>query len=125
MGQIAPFWLALALGVGCSTGCGRSPTPHDASTGPLAESPAEPSPAPVEGLHEVKCGCALSDVGQCGEFVEVAGEFLPLDLPNDDLGPMPFCGESDLQAQVRGEIREGRFLATSFELEPAKSDADK
>jgi hypothetical protein len=48
-------------------------------------------------------------------MVEVDGEYVPLtgDL---DLGPMAFCGKRGLKAQIAGELKDGAFVATSFEL---------
>lgn len=131
MDMLRPLGSLLAS-LSLATACGVKPSDADSADA----KPTRPSPTPADAanrapsasppdsradLHEVKCGCALSDVGTCGEFVEIDGSYVPLELPaSSDLGPMPFCGKDDLRARVEGRVQDGRFVATSFELEPPK-----
>lgn len=79
---------------------------------------ASPPDQPVSGTHAVTCGCSLEHVGHCSEWVEVEGTFVELQLPESaDLGKMPFCGKHDLKATVEGELKDGKVIATKFELE--------
>jgi hypothetical protein len=92
---------------------GRTET-ADASTQEVAD---HAMPA-AEHVHGLRCGCAVEGVGQCGNYIEVDGEFVELVLPAEtaeELGEMPFCGKTDLVANVEGEIVDGKFVATEFE----------
>lgn len=73
-----------------------------------------PKPAADAPVHALACGCALEEVGHCGEFVEVDGAFVPLELPVD-LGSMPFCKKDGLKGRVEGAMKDGTFVATAFE----------
>ena len=74
-------------------------------------------PVAVHGEHGLKCGCAIPEVGSCGEYVEVDGKYVPLELPADaGLGPMPFCGKEGLRGEVEGELTSGKVVARKFVL---------
>jgi len=89
---------------------------HRSDAGDQDAHGAEPAILTGEHQHDVRCGCALSEVGECGNYIEVEGQFVELVLPEDnDLGKTPFCGQSDVVAQVQGEMVDGKFVATSFE----------
>ncbi len=89
--------------------------PSDSGGDPakLTSNPATPS----ETAHQfsVECGCALDEIGHCGEYIEVDGKFVELNLPVD-LGAMPFCGKSGLQGLADGEVEDGVFVASTFAL---------
>jgi hypothetical protein len=103
-------------------GCSSDPVP-------LEQAAASPRPAPTEAqassepevpgsdveVYDVVCGCSLSEVGHCGEYAQVNGEFLPIE-GDLGLGPMPFCGKAGLRAKIKGEVTDGRLMATSLEL---------
>lgn len=68
-----------------------------------------------DSVHPVKCGCAIPEVGKCGEFLELDGKFYPIE-GDLGLGPMPFCHKEGLKAQVEGELKEGKFYFKKFHL---------
>ena len=72
-------------------------------------------PSSTQLTAPLRCGCVLEGVGQCGEYVEIDGEFVELGLPaSSELGSMPFCGKDGLRAELEGELENGRFLASHF-----------
>lgn len=85
-----------------------------------ASGQAAPPDQKVSGEHAVTCGCTLEAVGHCGEYAEVDGQFVELQLPaSSELGKMPFCGKEGLRAKIEGEVKAGRLVASSFELNEA------
>ncbi|QDU68296.1 hypothetical protein [Engelhardtia mirabilis] len=72
-------------------------------------------PSDQAQTHALICGCALEEVGACGEYIEVDGEFVALEAPID-LGYMPFCHKDGLQARADGELKDGKFVATTFAM---------
>lgn len=85
---------------------------------------AEPVTEPANGggaeaahdhthTHNVKCGCVIEDVGACGNYVEIDGKYVPL-VGDLGLGDMEFCKKTGLEADVEGEMKDGKFVATSF-----------
>ncbi len=83
----------------------------------LVTSCSEPVTTPgvaVAQVHDVACGCAIDAIGHCGNYIKVGDEFVELtgDLK---LGDMAFCQQKDLKAEVVGEVKEGKFVATSFQ----------
>ena len=96
---------------------------------PAAQAPAS-SPAPAssqsatagaerEGVYEVACGCSLPSVGACGEWAKIDGAWV--ELEDDGLGEMPFCGKAKLKAKLRG-VRLGATLKVrSIEVLPSGS----
>jgi len=108
--------LSLVLLVGCQDhghGGGDGDHPAHADTDAASQ---QVEPAMAAGTHDVRCGCALAEVGHCGNYIEHEGEFVELVLPEaNDLGKTPFCGGTDLVARVEGGLVDGKFVATSFE----------
>ena len=68
-----------------------------------------------EHIYDVICGCALEEVGECGEYIKIGEDWIAIsgDL---GLGKMPFCKKDGLRAHVHGEIRDGKFVAMEFDL---------
>ena len=116
---------SLIVLAGCGGGDAYDSEPA-AAEAPAAEAQAaQPAVATNEGegdshgehAHNVKCGCAIEGVGECGNYVEVEGQYVELVLPTDlDLGKMPFCGKDELTAQVTGEMQDDKFVATAFSV---------
>ena len=98
----------LAAGCGRSDGTNVEPAKVPGATEQLGHGQAH--------LHELICGCALPEVGKCGEFIKVDEKFVELtgDL---NLGHMPFCKKKDLKAWVDGDVKDGKFIAKSFKYE--------
>ena len=80
----------------------------DPSGQPTATSSAASADAHV---HNVVCGCNLGKA--CGNMIEVDGQYVPLE---GDLGleKAAFCGKHGLQAKAEGELKDGKFIASSF-----------
>jgi hypothetical protein len=61
------------------------------------------------------CGCTLDEVGHCGNYVEIGSQYVA--LANGEklgLGGMEWCGKSDVKVETAGEIKDGKFLATTL-----------
>jgi hypothetical protein len=103
------FIISIAA-LGLLTACEQGSAAPDAAA-PVAAITTTAASEPH--VHRVACGCSLGQ--SCSNMVEVDGEYVPLtgDL---DLGPMAFCGKRGLKAQIAGELKDGAFVATSFEL---------
>ena len=69
----------------------------------------------LDGEYTVRCGCAIDEVGKCGNFVEVAGNNMML-TGDIGLGPMEFCKQPDQMAHVHGTVTDGKVVATEFAL---------
>ena len=68
-------------------------------------------------VQRVECGCALEEIGHCGNYIEVDGAFVEVggDL---GLGKMEWCQKSGLKAEAEGEMKDGKFVATSLTIVP-------
>jgi len=65
--------------------------------------------------HAVKCGCSVTEIGACGNYIEIAGELYAINGEQGEgakLGHMEWCGIDGAQAEVEGEIKDGEFIAT-------------
>jgi len=100
--------LTLSILTLASAGCGG-----DGPDDPVA---AEVVAVEVHGTHTVRCGCIIKSIGHCGNYVDVAGEPLPL-TGDIGLGSMEFCGQGPLQAVVEGTVVDGAVVAISFALQ--------
>ncbi len=108
---VLSFVLASTLLVACTVESSSVPA---AATPPAAESTvAAPAPTAAAHVHELACGCVLDAVGHCAEYIRDDGEFVEL-VPPVDLGSMPFCGKDGLSARVDGELKDGKFVASTF-----------
>jgi hypothetical protein len=65
-------------------------------------------------VRNVTCGCSLEEVGHCGNYVEIGSKYLEIANGADmGLGGMEWCGKSGVQAETAGEIKDGKFVATT------------
>lgn len=103
----------LVLPLALAAGCGEKDQAKSAGQDPGGDLPGMEVVSAT--THDVICGCALEEVGKCGEYIKVEDAFLPIkgDL---GLGPMPFCGKEDLKAEVTGEVEGGEYVASSLKL---------
>ena len=122
MNKQTKIWvLTITASVLILAGCqqnGDHAADHAEAAGAHAEETADHAMPAGEHVHNLRCGCVVEGVGECGNFIEVEGEYVELVLPDEtdaELGEMPFCGETELMANVDGEVVDGRFIATSFE----------
>ena len=118
---LAPFLLAAtcALFLGCPSPEGKTaPAPAKCeSLKPAPELKADPTAAPegaISGTYEVVCGCAVKEIGHCGEYALVDGK--QVEITGHGLGDMPFCGKPPAQAKIAGELKDGKIAASSIEL---------
>ncbi len=73
----------------------------------------------IEGVHSVECGCsdAVTTTSECGNYIQVAGSYLPIE-GDLGLGEMEWCGKAGHKAQVKGAVKDGKFMGESLTLVP-------
>lgn len=73
----------------------------------------------IEGVHSVECGCsdAVTSTKKCGNYVQVDGKYLPIE-GDLGLGAMEWCGKHGVNAQVKGEVKDGKFMGESLTVVP-------
>jgi hypothetical protein len=79
------------------------------------EAPAMEDMVVELATRNVKCGCALEEVGHCGNYVEIESQYV--EIANGDeigLGGMEWCGKSDVKVETAGEIKNGKFVASTL-----------
>jgi hypothetical protein len=65
--------------------------------------------------RNVSCGCALEEVGHCGNYIEIKSAYVEIANGKDlGLGSMEWCGKSGVQAESAGEIKSGKFVAATL-----------
>lgn len=97
------------------TGCAGEATESSTGDAPATEQTAGQTVALAS--HTVKCGCIVDEVGTCGNYIEIGDEFV--EIANRDelgLGVMEWCGGGEHTAKAAGEIVDGEFVASSFEV---------
>jgi hypothetical protein len=65
--------------------------------------------------RNVSCGCALEEVGRCGNYVEIESQYV--EIANGEelgLGTMEWCKKEGVQAESAGEIKNGKFVAATL-----------
>jgi len=65
--------------------------------------------------RNVSCGCALEEVGSCGNYVEIESKYV--EIANGEelgLGKMEWCKKEGVQAESAGEIKNGKFVAATL-----------
>lgn len=70
------------------------------------------------GTYDVACGCSIASIGHCGNYIKVDGA--PYEIANSQemgLGEMAWCGQTGKTALAEGEIEDGKFVATNFEVQ--------
>jgi hypothetical protein len=106
-----------------SSSCSHAEHEHavqgsEAAAGGSPLEPSESAAALRSAKHSavpLKCGCAIEEVGYCGEYAQIDGRFVELGLPPvAALGDMPFCGKEGLKGDLEGRLEGGRFMASAF-----------
>jgi hypothetical protein len=65
--------------------------------------------------RNVSCGCALEDVGHCGNYVEIESHYVEIANSKElGLGKMEWCKKEGVQVETAGEIKDGKFVAASL-----------
>ncbi len=66
--------------------------------------------------YTTKCGCKIDEVGHCGNYIEIGGEFVEISNGKaHGLGPMEWCGQDHGSCEASGTIEDGKFVAKTFE----------
>lgn len=68
-----------------------------------------------QGNQHVLCGCSSEIGSTCGNYVQLGSKYIPFDSENGagaELGKMEWCGVDGAQAEVAGEIKDGKFIAS-------------
>lgn len=89
----------------------EAPVSKTAITTPLANVTVEQSE------HTVSCGCKLDSIGQCGNYVDIDGNWM--EIANGDtygLGAMEWCSVPEAKAEVAGAVDDGKFVATVLKV---------
>jgi len=70
------------------------------------------------GVHEVKCGCHIDEIGKCGNYVDVDGEWAMIANPKDHgLSAMEWCGaKTKVEATVAGTLTGKSIELTQLEV---------
>ena len=81
-----------------------------------AQEPAAVADMAVElATRNASCGCALEEVGHCGNYVQIDSKYVALANSEDlGLGGMEWCGKENVQVETAGEIKDGKFVAASI-----------
>ena len=106
--------LLLLLLTACQSG---NEAPKSETVANRADPAVETIPdMPVElATRNVSCGCALEEVGHCGDYIEIEGRYVAIsNWKESGLGAMEWCGQSGVQAESAGRIEEGVFVATTL-----------
>ncbi len=73
----------------------------------------------IEGVHSVECGCSdvVTSTKSCGNYVQVGDKYFEIagDL---GLGKMEWCGQAGVKAQVKGAVKDGKFMGESLTVVP-------
>ena len=65
--------------------------------------------------RNASCGCALDEVGHCGNYVQIGTQYVALANGEElGLGGMEWCGKSDVKVETAGEVKDGKFIAASI-----------
>jgi hypothetical protein len=65
--------------------------------------------------RNASCGCALEEVGHCGNYVQIDSKYVALANSEElGLGGMEWCGKSDVKVETAGEVKDGKFIAASI-----------
>ena len=106
--------LSVLLGLtllGCPPQTPAVPSPPRAEP---EKTPDAPASASAPKVYDVACGCSIKEVGHCGNYAHVDGSYL--ELSDSSLGKMPFCGKKGLEAEIAGDVKDGKLVVSSFKL---------
>lgn len=91
-----------------------SPAPDGDDAAPADDAAAGSHDAPATQTYDVICGCALPEVGHCGEYAKLGDAYV--EIVGHDLGSMPFCGKNGLKAEISGHPSQGKLHAHSVKI---------
>lgn len=65
--------------------------------------------------RNVSCGCALKEVGHCGNYIEINSKYVEIANGKElGLGTMEWCGQSGVQVEAAGTLQDGKFVAATL-----------
>ncbi len=73
----------------------------------------------IEGVHSVECGCkdVVTSTTKCGNYVQIGGKYLEIE-GDLGLGKMEWCSTTGTKAQVKGSVKDGKFMGESLTVVP-------
>lgn len=105
----------------------QTPSPAPSANTPAANPPANTDATPAAGaqathvistaeVHDAICGHVLEDVGHCGNYVSIDGKWVEILWPA--FGKMEWCskGKAGAKIEITGEMKDGKFVASSYRL---------
>jgi hypothetical protein len=108
--------IACLLLLGCGSETRESES--DAATGQGEQQVAIQDTIVELAVRNVSCGCALEEVGHCGNYIQIDSKYVEIANSEDlGLGPMEWCGKSGVRAKSAGNIKNGTFVATTLVTE--------
>lgn len=115
-----------ALLSGCSGEESQTQT-KSGTSGAMEARASEPKPAAkalttsiaAPEKHRAICGHVLPEVGHCGNYVEIEGQWIEVLWP--ELGVMEWCrqGKKGAEVEIAGAMKDGKFVATALKTLPA------
>ena len=108
--------LVCLLALACSSETQESNTETAADHTQAAVGETATADANIElAVRTVTCGCTLEEIGHCGNYVEIGSKYIEIANGAElGLGGMEWCGKSGVQAETAGEIKDGKFVATTL-----------
>ncbi len=88
-------------------------------TGAVEATLEDVTPVAIEAsMREVKCGCDIDEIGKCGNYVDVDGEWAMISNPKEHgLGAMEWCGaKTTVEATVAGTVTGETIALTQLEV---------
>ncbi len=85
---------------------------HAAPADDVAANAGDAVKAAVAKNYAVECGCAIDK--KCGNYAVVDGKHMQ--MTGLDIGPMPFCQETGLHADIVGKVSDGKLVVSKFDL---------
>lgn len=72
--------------------------------------------------RNASCGCALKEIGHCGNYVEIDSRYVQIANGKElGLGGMEWCGREGVQVETAGEIKNGMFVAATLVVKEAET----
>lgn len=114
-------WLILVLLIAACGGKGQEQShesPDSTAPGEATVSAVTPASDTVTvdlATRRVSCGCAITGIEVCGNYIEIEGAFVKIANSKElGLGGMEWCGKKGVTAESSGELRDGKFFATTL-----------
>ena len=110
--------LACLCVLACSSETQKSETDTAAETHAAVQETAAADQVVELAVRHASCGCALEEIGHCGNYVEIGSKYYEVaNGPELGLGQMEWCGQSGVKAKSEGVMANGKFVASTLEVE--------